>query len=226
METTLTLRQENALSASQLSAPLFHRWAVSLDGVSENTKRSYARSIKSFMVYLAETGIQNPQKRDIISYKESLLAAGKKPSTVNAYLIAVKSFFKWAEEEGLYPDVSRNVKAVKTDKKSNKAYLSQKQVKRIISSVDTGSLKGKRDKAMLMLMVTTGVRTTEVMNANIEDMKLQGDEFVLYVLGKGRTTKGEYVKLSSMTKQAIDEYLEARGKCSGSEPLFCSVSDN
>ena len=92
--------------------------------------------------------------------------------------------------------------------------------------MNTSTEKGKRDYAMIALMVTGGLRTIEVSRANIEDLGIRGNSTVLYVQGKGRTEKAEYVKISPETEGFIREYLQARENTAGSAPLFSSTSNN
>lgn len=75
-------------------------------------------------------------------------------------------------------------------------------------------------------MVTGGLRDTEVANANIEDIRTLGDFTVLYVLGKGRDEKSDYVKVVGQVEDAIRDYLKERGAVSKTDPLFASLSNN
>ena len=86
--------------------------------------------------------------------------------------------------------------------------------------------QGLRDYAIIALMVTGGLRTIEVVRANIEDMRTLGDSTVLYVQGKGRDEKTEYIKLSDPVEKAIRAYLKTRSNVSPEDPLFTSISNN
>ena len=79
---------------------------------------------------------------------------------------------------------------------------------------------------MLFLMVTGGLRTIEVARADIGDLRTLGDNSVLYVQGKGREEKTDYIKLSAPAEQAIRAYLKARGEKDEEAPLFSSTSNN
>ena len=84
----------------------------------------------------------------------------------------------------------------------------------------------KRDYAMILLMLTAGLRTIEVSRANIEDMQLKGDNMVLYIQGKGKDEKNDYVKIAPQVEKAIREYLKARKPVSNKDALFISTSNN
>jgi len=96
-----------------------------------------------------------------------------------------------------------------------------------LTSVNKSNEKGLRDYAILLLMTTTGLRTIEIQRANIEDLCPLGDYKVLYIQGKGHNEKTDYVKIEPIVEQAINKYLEVRGKGSVkcSDPLFASVAN-
>ena len=88
------------------------------------------------------------------------------------------------------------------------------------------SLQGLRDYAILALLFTGGLRTIEISRANIADIRTAGDNTVLYIQGKGREEKTEYVKIMPEVEDAIRAYLAARKPASTEEPLFTSTSNN
>ena len=210
-------------AVSGFTAELFERWVGYIDA-SPRTVETYNKAVRQFLSYLKDNGITQPTREDVISFKE-YMASTHKPTTAQGYLMAVKQFFKWTHQEGLYPNVADNVKAVKLDKGHKKDYLTSGQVKGLLSTSKGDSLNEKRDYAVLALMVTSGLRTIEVARANVEDMRTVADFTALYIQGKGHTEKTDYVKLTQPVEDAIRAYLKARGKTSGAEPLFSSISN-
>ena len=171
-------------------------------------------------------GIVQPARPDIAAFRDDLKAAGRKPTTITAYLAAAKAFFKWAEAERIYPNIAAGVKAPKLDRTPKKDYMTSRQLKTMLSGIDRDSLQGKRDFAMLAVMVTCGLRTIEVSRANIGDIRTAADNVVLYVQGKGRDEREEYVKLDPQVEGFIRDYLKARGESAPNAPLFASLSHN
>lgn len=218
----LQIIQQGTMAKSGFTRDMFSRWIAFVDA-RPKTIATYTRAIRQFMGYLYERNISQPTREDVVAYREWLLET-LKPTSVQAYLVAVKLFFKWAAQEGLYPNVADRVKGAKVDNEHKKDYLSSGQVKRLLSSIDRETLKGKRDYAMLCLMVTAGLRTIEVARANIEDMRPLAGFTALYVQGKGHSEKAAYVKVASATEDAIRDYLAARGATSRKEPLFASIA--
>ncbi len=222
MNTLQTTRTALAIEQNGITDELFHRWINYIDA-KERTVQSYTKNVGRFMGWLVERGITNPCREDIISYRESL-KENLKPTTIQAYIIAVRQFFKWTGAEGIYPDIAAHVKGAKLDKSFKKDYLTSRQAGKLIGAVERDTLKGKRDYALLALMLTTGLRTIEVIRADIKDIATVGDDTVLFLQGKGRDEKNEFVKLEPHAEEAVRAYLAERQDAKPESPLFASVS--
>lgn len=219
--------QSRALTAQKaLSADLFSRFISFLDA-KPKTVETYTRALRQLFNYLSLNGsLQNPTREDIVAFREELKASGHKPTTVTNYINATRLFFQWTEQEGLYPNIAAHIKGAKLDRDFKKGYLTSRQVKAVLEKVERDSLHGLRDYAMLVLMVTGGLRTIEVSRANIGDLRTAGDNTVLYVQGKGRDEKTEYIKIDAKVEEALRYYLKARGENNPEAPLFASLSNN
>ena len=207
-----------------INKDLFTAWVNYIDA-SAKTIETYGKAIKQFLLFLQDRGVTAPTREDIISYRE-YLKQSHKPTTTQNYIMAVKQFFKWTSTEGIYPNIAEHIKGAKIDTEHKKDYLTSSQVTRLLKDIDRESLQGKRDYAILSLMVTTGLRTISVCLADIKDIRPVGDEMALYYQGKGHEEKAEYVKLAAPVEMAINDYLKARGKADPEEPLFTSLSNN
>lgn len=210
------------VAQNSFTTELFSRWTSFIDA-KPKTIETYTRNIRPFIYFLAENGIRNPAREDIIAFRESMKESHK-PNTVQGYIMAVKQFFRWTEQEGLYPNIADHVKGAKIDSGFKKDYLTSKQVGKLLQTIDRSTLKGLRDYAILLLMVTTGLRTVEVMRANIEDMRTVADFTALFIQGKGHEERTDYVKVEPPVEDAIIAYRKARGKTEGREPLFTSIA--
>ena len=216
----------NALDTSKSGLDdLFHRFVAFIDA-TPSTVRTYRASLRQWFKYMRANSITRPTMDSVRSYRSYLKATGKKPTTIQNYIIAVKQFFKWTEAEGLYPDIARNVKGAKLSRNFKKDYLTSKQAKHVLDTIDQSTLKGKRDYAMLVLMLTMGLRCIEVSRANIEDIRTSGDATVLYVQGKGHTEKDAMIKMPAPVETAIRDYLSQRKASDLKQPLFTSTSHN
>ena len=217
--------QENNYLHNEISEELFAQYIRYLD-TSQKTVETYTRALRQFFKYLNLNNIRQPQRADILNYKESLKASGLKPSTIQSYITAVRIFFSWTAQERLYPNIAERIKGAKLDRTHKKDSLTSAQVKAVINGIERTTEQGLRDYAILSLMVTGGLRDIEISRANIEDLRTAGENIVLYVQGKGHEEKADYVKIPGPTERAIRDYLKQRKTSSEKDPLFTSTSNN
>lgn len=208
-----------------ISTELFRRFVAYLDA-TQKTVETYTRALRQMFKYLSLNGISTPQREDIMAFRDDLRQAGLKPTTVQNYITAAKLFFKWTAQEGLYPNVAEHLKGAKINRDHKKDYLTSRQVKDVLATVERTTLKGLRDYAILALMVTGGLRTVEVIRADIADLRAAGESTLLYVQGKGKEEKTDYIKVSPEVEKAIRAYLRARGTAEDCSPLFASISNH
>lgn len=219
-----TVQNNGIVLCNTVGRELFDRFISYLDA-SPKTVDTYTKALRQFYNYLSLGGITQPQREDILAYREEL-KAHHKPTTVQNYITSVKLFFKWTAQEELYPNIAEHIKGAKLDRDHKKDYLTSRQVKEVLQAIDCETLVGLRDYAILSLMVTGGLRTIEVIRADIGDLRNLGDNTVLYIQGKGRTEKTEYIKLSAPVEKAVRAYLSARAETAENAPLFASCSNN
>ena len=225
METLTVSRGGSLINGQEVGAELFSRFIAYLD-TTPKTVETYSKALRQLFSYFSLNGIRQPQREDILAFREELRASGHKPTTIQNYITATKIFFSWTAQENLYPNIADHLKGAKLDREHKKDYLTSGQVKEILSNIDRESVQGLRDYAILTLMVTGGLRDIEVCRADIGDLRTVGEHTVLYVQGKGRQEKTEYVKVSPQVEKAIRAYLKARGKAGDDAPLFASLSNN
>jgi len=199
---------------------------VSFIDAKPATVATYTRALRQMFRYFGENGIQHPEREDIISYRESLKASGHKPTTVQNYITATRLFFAWTEQENIYPNIAAHIKGAKLDRDHKKDYLTSRQAKTVLTDIDRSTPQGVRDYAIIALMMTGGLRTIEVARADAGDLRTVGDCTVLYIQGKGRDEKTEYIKLSAPVEKALRDYLKLRGEVPSTAPLFVSMSNN
>lgn len=215
-----TLTQTNT---ELLTPGLFKNYIDYIDATPK-TVETYSKALKQFYSYTERNQIKQPTRQDIINFRE-YLEQNHKASTVNTYIIAIRQFFKWAEQNGIYANIADRVKGKKISREPKKDYLTPVQIKTILRNIDRTSLNGKRDYALITLMVTCGLRDIEVNRANIDDIRTQGINTVLFLQGKGRDEKNEYVIIPEQVELALREYLKERNATS-TQPLFTSISNH
>lgn len=215
--------QNSVIESKTIDNELLKRFLDYLDA-SEKTVQTYTRALRQFFKFLYENNIKQPQRADVLAFRDNLKDKGRKPTTIKSYIVAVRLFFQWTNQEGLYPNIADKIKGAKLDHAHKKDYLTVDQIKDVLNGIDTSTLTGARDYAIIVLMVTGGLRTIEVSRADMDDMRNVGNSPALYIQGKGRDEKTEYVKLPLQVFKAIGRYREMLEK--QYDVLFVSTSNN
>lgn len=218
------LTKKSALQKEATLAAAFKDYTAFLDA-APRTVQTYSGNVRQFIKWTQQNGIARPTRADVISYRDELRLRCK-PSTVQGYITALRIFFQWTAQAGLYPNIAEHVKGAKLDSSHKKDYLGAAQIKAVLDSIDTATAKGKRDYCIIAVMVTGGLRDVEAARANIEDLQQLGGNTVLYLQGKGRDERTEYVKIVPAVEKPLREYLRTRQKAKGQQPLFASLSNN
>lgn len=204
---------------------VYEAFEAELDA-SEKTRATYARNLRAWRSYLDHEGITETQatRETVLSYRTTLQADGKSAATVNAYLTAVRAFYSWLEAKRVYPNVAAGIKGQRRNANSPKDALTREQAADLLNK-DPKTLSELRDFAILNLMLRRGLRTVEVVRADIGDLRQVNGEAVLYVQGKGYSDKGDFVILNDACLRPIYAYLEARGVTDDNAPLFASIGN-
>ena len=183
---------------------------------SERTERAYTSNVRQFMSWAHSRDIEQPTRDDILAWRDYLKTRCK-PSTVQSYRTAVRLFFRWTEQQGIYPNIADHVKGGRLDAGHKKDYLTAEQIKILLGSIETDTVKGRRDYAILALMVTGGLRDIEVSRANIEDLRQLGGATVLYIQGKGHEERTDFIKVVPAVEKAVRDYLRTRRRSRSGE---------
>ena len=207
-----------------MTSKIINNFLTSLN-LTESSLSMYKCGICKFIQYLFEKGIKNPENDNIIAFKEKLLNEGYKPGTVSIYLSSLRRFFAWCENKGIYNDITHGVKSPHVDIYHKRDAFSAQQLKQIIGKMKQRTLHEKRDYAVFILMATTGLRTCEIIRANIADMHRVAGTVILNIQGKGHADKDAFVKIAPDVEKIIKEYLNERGYVADDEPLFASLSN-
>lgn len=191
------------------------------------SKKMYRVGVQTFLSWRSREGILHPDRGDVLRFRDHLKNLNLAANSINCYLTATKRFFAYLEGEGLYRDITRNVKSVKQSKAHHlRESFTENQIRQILESIDRSSILGKRNYAMVSLLASTGLRTCSVIEADLGDLRSNGKEAELKYKNKGAEDKGEAVLIVEQVLKAITAYLKARGKTRADIPLFTSHGDN
>ena len=219
----LTTAYGGGLPAMQTTDQVIDRYLDSLD-VKPRSKETYRKGVLRFASWLDSHGVSRPDRIDVLAYKNDLLKEHT-ACTVSTYLTAVKSFYGYLESEKVAPNIAAGIKGAAHLTGFKKDALTADQARVILDAMPTLTLEDKRNFALVNLLIRTGIRTVEAERANVEDIRSEAGEALLYVQGKGRDDKDDFVLLTENALRPIKVYLGARGKARPDAPLFLSHSD-
>lgn len=203
---------------------LVDNFIVSQD-VKTSSKELYNRTLKQYFNWIATENLllEDITRIEILKYKDSLLSSGLSSLTVGSYITVVRKFYEFLEANKLYPNVARGIKNPKRKQQFRKQPLQPLQATKLIEHYLD---KSCRDYAIINLLLRTGLRTIEVIRANIGDLVFKGAQRVLLIQGKGRDEKDNFVVITDKTYSSIKSYLATRIGLTDLEPLFISNSNN
>lgn len=175
---------------------------------SKNTILSYKNDLKDFKNFL-EIINKNPEeidKKDVFNYLIHLSKKRLKPSSLRRKISAIRSFYKFLiREEIIEKDPTDDLTFPKNEKKLPQV-LTVEDIEKLINVIDNKTLKGKRDRAIIELLYSSGLRVSEIINLKIVDIDFENN--YLKCFGKG--SKERIVPFGELAKRYILDYLEER----------------
>ena len=204
---------------------LFLKFLQNDKKLSDNTLQSYKRDITQFEKYVEENQVDYTKvdEKEIKEYLEYLQEIGKKSSTVSRNLASIRSFYQYlVRNKKVLVDPTNNVQAPKIEKRVP-SILTASEVELLLEQPQNVDLKGIRDKAMLEFAYATGMRVTEIISLNLEDVNFE-EAYVSCKTG----TKQRNIPLGTLSLKALKTYVEdARPyiiKDDGVKALFVNVN--
>ncbi len=173
--------------------------------VSSNTLQSYKRDLKQFEKYIQEKGEDYSKITDegIKTYIKYMQEIGKKPSTISRGLASIRSFYQYeVKEQKIEKDPTEGIQSPKIEKRVP-SVLTSNEVALLLEQPKNVDLKGTRDKAMLEFAYATGMRVTEIISLNIEDVDLERGYATCRNGKKERT-----VPLGNISLKALKDYVQ------------------
>jgi site-specific recombinase XerD len=205
-------------------------------GLSDYTVKDYRQTFEKFLRFQRDTPVDQVTKADIERFMASLNGAGKK-TRLNHHT-GLSALWTWmVEEELVEVHVVRQVKAPKPETPLIKP-LSEKDVKLLLASVEYSrpymrhfqyepcmnrNPNWLRNKAIIFLLLDTGVRATELCSLAIQDFDLRNKEIEVQAQG-AKGNKGRIIPVTAKTAKLLWRYLATRSEADKTEPLFASKS--
>ena len=205
---------------------------LKVNNFSERTISAYSQNIRYFLNYLREIGIGNIAEADrkvltdyqsrvyLERYKEKPLSQG----TRQHRLTCLRTFYRYLLKSGivLY-DPSSYMDLPRCSEELPRNILSKKEVGAILSGPDLGTPIGIRDRTIMELLYSTGIRSTELCNITLNDLDLRNNELRV----KGKNSKDRMIPLGEVVSDYLEFYLkDARPKMADSGQSYLFVSKN
>jgi len=188
--------------------------------ITQGTYDLFHIILHQYVSYLKERNILYAETSDINDYRMYKIRQGYSNHWIYDQINAIKGFYRFLSYNqarlGLPIEYAQNIaESIKNEpleKNSAQKVLSVDQAKHLIlfTKENRKYIWHYRDHAMIYLMLTTGMRSIEIRRARIKDLKNINNEVILYVQGKGRSSKDAFVKISSSVSLAIEDYLKKR----------------
>ena len=172
---------------------------------SSNTLSSYLRDVRQFSEYGEKEGValQDAASEDVENYVKYLTSRGKSVSTVTRAVASLKSFYNYMLREGAVAvNPAKTVTPAKVERKLPQI-LTSKEVEIFLEQPECTDAKGYRDHAMLELLYATGIRVSELIDLDVDNLNLSGG--FLRCESKGRE---RIIPLYPAAVRALADYLK------------------
>ncbi len=195
-------------------------------GTSYNTEVSYERDLKQMAEYLSDAGVENPEdvtETNLNSYILYLERQDKSAATISRSIASIRSFYHYLLRKHLVTDdPTEHLKSPKVTKKAPEI-LTADEAARLLAQPDRRTDKGVRDRAMLQLLYTTGLRVSELIHMTTGDVNLEMGYITCTDRGRKRV-----IPIDRGTRIILDEYMSSTRqrmlKGNDSDALFTNCS--
>lgn len=175
--------------------------------LTSNTLEAYIRDIMQFKNYLVKNQIDDTtrvNKTTIITYLMYLQKSGRATSTISRNLASIRCFYQYLLNNSLIKeDPTYNLRSPKFERKVPNV-LTKKEVDILLSQPIEDNFKGVRDKAMLELLYATGIRVSEIIALNMDNINLELGYLSLY----GSSQKDRVIPIGSIALKHLTNYIE------------------
>ena len=173
--------------------------------LSDNTLQSYRRDILQYDDYLMHNKINYTKvtKEEVKEYLEVLHNMNKKTSTISRNLASIRSFYQFLlKNKKIKADPTEGIQSPKIEKKAP-SVLSSKEIELLLNQPNNAELKGIIKKPMLQFAYATGIKVTEIISLDLDDVDLK-EGYVSCKMGN----KKRVIPLGSLSLKALKEYVD------------------
>lgn len=198
--------------------------------VKEGTRNLYDRLLNLFCKWVVNKGknIKELKRSDILEYKSYLINSDKSENTINSYLNAIRTFYEFAEQRGEHENIAAGIKIRHKNKGFRKGHLTIEEITKLYKSIDKDTLTGKRNYAIINLMLRSGMRCVELSRLRICDIDIRKNGCYLLIQRKGDDIRQDKIGLTLKAITPVMDYLSDRGVSDDKEYVFvtnCSIGE-
>jgi site-specific recombinase XerD len=200
----------------------FLDWLDIEKGLSNKSQENYSRFLKKFLDWLKMNNLENLKPHQLspehiwkyrVFLSRHLLQHSKKPlkkSTQNYYLIALRSFLNYFADRDILSLPAEKIKLAKDKDDKKIHFLTLEQIEKLLSVPDVSKRNGLRDRAILETLFSTGLRISELVSLNVEQINLKPNtkDLEIGIVGKGNRPRTVY--FSERAVKWLRKYLETR----------------
>ena len=173
--------------------------------MSKNTLEAYMRDVQEFIAFEGSRGMTDlteTSSTEIVAFLHSLKSSGKSAATVNRKLASLRAFFNFLINSDLMQsNPTVDIKSPKIERKELE-YLTLEEVDRLLNTPDN-SIRGIRDKAILEVLYATGIRVSELIDADLDDINIR----MGFITCDGEQSKARIVPLGRPARAALETYI-------------------
>lgn len=185
---------------------------------SAHTKRAYGRALVDFLNWWEGDGRPQLTKATVQRHVTHLRAEGRGAGSINQRLVAIRKLAREAADNGLIDQATAaaigRAEGVRKEGRRLGNWLTRDQAQALLELPDVGTLKGVRDRAILAVLLGTGLRREECARLEVRNMQQREGRWVIVDL-VGKRQKVRSVPMPSWAKYAVDAWLVAAGIRSG-----------
>ena len=198
-----------------------------LKSVRPETRGTYERALREFVRWFAADGKVAFIVADVERYKRHLTNRKKlAPVSVSTYLTALRRFCAFLVGQGILKEnPALHVGGNERPRDHTRDVLTAEEAASLLASLTAEDERGRRDTAMIRLMLSCGLSEIELILADVRDLKAINGQTILMVQGKGHRSKDQVVFLQEETRLALMAYLASRAETRPGDPLFASAGN-
>ena len=188
--------------------------SLARDDLSAATLRGYRYDLRHFLKWHQSVqdggfAIKGLAEYELIAYRQHMVAAGRRPATINRRLDALRRLCRWAQSTGIIAaDAARDVRPVRTVRNQQPAGLTDIEVHALLRAAGASSHGlAARNYAMAQLMLQAGLRVGEVAALRVADLTMN-DRSGSVRIRHGKGLKAREIPLNATVRRALKQFLE------------------